>query len=63
MDSKMDSGYLGPEEDEQTLDDDYDVLRDLTPEQVVGIMDKLLCHEVGWKCSTSKLWDCALSVC
>ncbi|CEL01102.1 Putative Amino-acid N-acetyltransferase subunit Mak10 [Aspergillus calidoustus] len=48
MDSKMDSGYLGPEEDEQTLDDDYDVLRDLTPEQVVGIMDELLCHEMAW---------------
>jgi hypothetical protein len=47
MDSKMDSGYLGPEENGQDLDDDYDVLCDLTLEQVVGIMDELLCHEVG----------------
>ncbi|KAL2802492.1 Mak10 subunit, NatC N-terminal acetyltransferase-domain-containing protein [Aspergillus granulosus] len=48
MDSKMDSGYLGPEEDKQTLDDDYDTSSDLTPEQVVGIMDELLCHEMAW---------------
>ncbi|KAL2834209.1 Mak10 subunit, NatC N-terminal acetyltransferase-domain-containing protein [Aspergillus cavernicola] len=48
MDSKMDSGYLGPEENRQGLDDDYDVLRDLSPGEVVGIMDELLCHEVAW---------------
>lgn len=39
----MDSGFLEPGE---TMDDDYDVLRDLSPEQVIGIMDQLLCHEV-----------------
>ena len=44
MDSKMDSGYLAPGE---TLEDDYDVLRELLPEEVLGIMDQLLCHEVG----------------
>jgi hypothetical protein len=43
MDTKMDSGFLAPGE---TLDDDYDVLRELLPEEVVGIMDQLLCHEV-----------------
>ena len=43
MDPKMDSGFLGPG---QTLDDDYDVLRELQPEEVVGIMDQLLCSEV-----------------
>jgi hypothetical protein len=43
MDAKMDSGFLAPGE---TLDDDYDVLRELLPEEVVGIMDQLLCHEV-----------------
>jgi hypothetical protein len=43
MDSKMDSGYLEPGE---TLEDDYDVLRELLPEEVVGIMDQLLCCEV-----------------
>ncbi|KKZ64641.1 hypothetical protein EMCG_09449 [[Emmonsia] crescens] len=46
MDEKMDSGYLAPGE---TLDDDYDVLRrQLLPEEVVGIMDQLLGHEVAW---------------
>ncbi|PGH18870.1 hypothetical protein AJ79_00286 [Helicocarpus griseus UAMH5409] len=45
MDGKMDSGYLAPGE---TLDDDYDVLRKLLPEEVVGIMDQLLCYEVAW---------------
>ena len=45
MDSKMDSGYLAPGE---TLDDDYDVSMELLPEEVVGIMDQLLCHEVGF---------------
>lgn len=44
MDPKMDSGYLTPGE---TLDDDYDVLRDLQPEEVIGIMDQLICFEVG----------------
>jgi hypothetical protein len=45
MDSKMDSGYLAPGE---TLDDDYDVSKELLPEEVLGIMDQLLCHEVGF---------------
>lgn len=40
----MDSGYLAPGE---TLDDDYDVLRHLEPEEVIGIMDQLICFEVG----------------
>ena len=39
----MDSGYLAPGE---TLEDDYDVLRDLSAEEVVGIMDQMLCYEV-----------------
>lgn len=43
MDAKMDSGYLSPGE---TLEDEYDVWRELLPEEVVGIMDQLLCHEV-----------------
>lgn len=47
MDSKMDSGYIAPGENHaQALEDDYDVRRDLTPEEVVGLMDQLLCHEV-----------------
>ena len=43
MDPKMDSGYLAPGE---TLEDDYDVLRELLPEEVIGIMDQMLCYEV-----------------
>lgn len=47
MDSKMDSGYIAPGENQaQALEDDYDVRRELTPEEVVGLMDQLLCHEV-----------------
>ncbi|KAF9883813.1 hypothetical protein FE257_002750 [Aspergillus nanangensis] len=49
MDSKMDSGYLGPGENHaQALEDDYDTMRELAPEEVVGIMDELLCHEMAW---------------
>ncbi|KAK9855574.1 NatC N(alpha)-terminal acetyltransferase [Penicillium brevicompactum] len=48
MDSKMDSGYIAPGENlEQALEDDYDVRKPLTPEEIVGLMDQLLCHEVG----------------
>lgn len=43
MDPKMDSGFLAPGE---TLDDEYDVSRPLLPEEVIGIIDQLLCHEV-----------------
>jgi len=43
MDPKMDSGFLQPGE---TLEDHYDVLRDLLPEEVVGVIDQLLCYEV-----------------
>lgn len=47
MDSKMDSGYLGPGESHaQALEYDYDVARALSPAEVVGIMDQLLCLEV-----------------
>ncbi|PLB39459.1 N-alpha-acetyltransferase 35, NatC auxiliary subunit [Aspergillus candidus] len=49
MDSKMDSGFLGPDENHaQALEDDYDITRELAPEEVVGIMDGLLCHEMAW---------------
>ena len=40
----MDSGYLAPGE---TLEDDYDVLRELLPEEIIGIMDQMLCYEVS----------------
>ena len=40
----MDSGYLRPHE---SLYDDYDILRDLAPQEAIGIMDQLLTFEVG----------------
>ena len=54
MDTKMDSGYLAPGE---TLDDDYDVWRELLPEEVVGIMDQLLCQEVRSVCILHGKWS------
>lgn len=45
MDPKMDSGCLAPGE---SLDENYDVKRALLPQEVLGIMDQLLCHEVAW---------------
>lgn len=45
MDSKMDSGFLAPGE---ALEDDYDVMRELLPEEVLNIMDQLLCYELAW---------------
>ena len=43
MDPKMDSGFLEPGE---TLEDQYDVSRNLLPKEVIGIMDQMLCYEV-----------------
>ncbi|KAG5932158.1 hypothetical protein E4U53_001457 [Claviceps sorghi] len=45
MDPKMDSGCVQPGEELDVL---YDVSRPLQPEQVLGIMDQLLCHEMSW---------------
>ncbi|KAI9803933.1 MAG: hypothetical protein M1833_000214 [Piccolia ochrophora] len=45
MDPKMDSGYLAPGE---ILEDSYDVMRPLLPEEVIGVIDGLLCHEMAW---------------
>lgn len=45
MDPKMDSGFLAPGE---TLEEDFDALKDLLPEEVIGIMDQLLCYEMSW---------------
>lgn len=43
MDQKMDSGYLEPGE---TMEDDYNFDQALLPEEVVGIIDQIFCHEV-----------------
>ncbi|KAH7156804.1 Mak10 subunit, NatC N-terminal acetyltransferase-domain-containing protein [Dactylonectria macrodidyma] len=45
MDPKMDSGCVQSEEDLEEL---YDVSQLLLPEQVLGIIDQLLCHEMAW---------------
>ncbi|MGI4850429.1 MAG: N-alpha-acetyltransferase 35, NatC auxiliary subunit [Janthinobacterium lividum] len=41
----MDTGFLLPGE---SLEDDYDVSRQLLPEEVIGIMDQLLSYEMSW---------------
>jgi hypothetical protein len=43
MDRKMDSGYLEPGE---SMEDEYDFSEALLPEEIIGIIDQLLCHEV-----------------
>lgn len=48
----MDSGHL---ELGETLEDDYDVLQELLPEEVIGIMDQMLCFEVRSSQSTTRL--------
>ena len=40
----MDSGFL---EEGETMQDDYDSSKALLPEEIIGIIDQLLCHEVG----------------
>ena len=43
MDQKMDSGFL---RDGETMEDEFDFTQDLLPEEIIGIIDQLLCHEV-----------------
>ncbi|KAI0872775.1 Mak10-domain-containing protein [Hypoxylon argillaceum] len=45
MDRKMDSGVLNEGE---SLDEEYDVTRGLLPEEILGIIDQLLCLEIAW---------------
>ncbi|KAL8728353.1 MAG: hypothetical protein Q9181_005374 [Wetmoreana brouardii] len=45
MDPKMDSGFLAVGE---KFEDEFDVLQELLPEEFVGLMDQILCHEVAW---------------
>ncbi|KAJ8106261.1 hypothetical protein ONZ43_g7126 [Nemania bipapillata] len=45
MDRKMDSGVLSEGE---SLDEEYDVTRGLLPEEILGIIDQLLCLEMAW---------------
>ncbi|KAI0539173.1 Mak10 subunit, NatC N-terminal acetyltransferase-domain-containing protein [Xylaria digitata] len=45
MDRKMDSGAL---DEGESLDEEYDVARSLLPEEIIGILDQLLCLEMAW---------------
>ncbi|KAK9426336.1 putative Amino-acid N-acetyltransferase subunit Mak10 [Seiridium unicorne] len=45
MDPKMDSGCLAEGE---SLDEEYDVMKSLLPQEVLGIIDQLLCLEMAW---------------
>ncbi|KAL9047417.1 MAG: hypothetical protein Q9214_000008 [Letrouitia sp. 1 TL-2023] len=45
MDPKMDSGYL---ENDDSLEDDWDAIQDLMPEEVVGVIDQMLSYEMAW---------------
>ncbi|KAJ3482121.1 hypothetical protein NLG97_g7649 [Lecanicillium saksenae] len=45
MDPKMDSGCVAPGE---KFEEEYDVSRRLLPEEVLGIIDELICHEISW---------------
>ncbi|KAI0803380.1 Mak10 subunit, NatC N-terminal acetyltransferase-domain-containing protein [Xylaria sp. FL0064] len=45
MDRKMDSGVLNEGE---SLDEEYDVTRNVLPEEIMGIIDELLCLEMAW---------------
>lgn len=45
MDPKMDTGFLAPGE---TLEDDYDVYKSLLPEEVLGILDQVICYYTAW---------------
>ncbi|KJZ75053.1 hypothetical protein HIM_05539 [Hirsutella minnesotensis 3608] len=45
MDPKMDSGCVKAGDEFEEL---YDVSRPLRPEEVLGIIDQLLCHEISW---------------
>ena len=42
----MDSGFLTSGE---SLEHDYEVSRQLLPKEVIGIMDQMLCFEVGFR--------------
>ncbi|KAJ2907142.1 hypothetical protein MKZ38_007657 [Zalerion maritima] len=45
MDPKMDSGFRAPGE---TLDESYDITKPLSADEVLGIIDQLLSHEMAW---------------
>ncbi|TGZ84802.1 Mak10-domain-containing protein [Ascodesmis nigricans] len=42
MDAKMDSGLLEPEYES------FEAAKPREPEEIIGIMDRLLCHETAW---------------
>lgn len=56
----MDSGCSLPGAE---VEETYDVSRSLLPEEVLGIMDQLLCHEVSSKARTDRSMLQALMFC
>lgn len=60
MDPKMDSGCSRPGAE---VEETYDVSRSLLPEEVLGIMDQLLCHEVSSKARTDRAMLRVLMLC
>ncbi|KAL1306490.1 hypothetical protein AAFC00_005185 [Neodothiora populina] len=46
MDPKMDSGFMMPEKDAAV--DNFDPLTPMLPEEILGIMDQMLCYEMAW---------------
>lgn len=51
MDPKMDSGCFDPSEEFEEL---YDVSKPLLPEEVLGIIDQLICFEVSLRPAVSE---------
>lgn len=49
MDPKMDSGFMMPEKD--AIVDNFDPLKPVLPEEIIGIMDQMLCYEVILTCT------------
>ncbi|KAI0518480.1 Mak10 subunit, NatC N-terminal acetyltransferase-domain-containing protein [Xylaria bambusicola] len=45
MDRKMDSGIL---DEDESLDEEYDVTSSVLPQEILGIIDELLCLEMAW---------------
>lgn len=61
MDPKMDSACKDPHDEAVEL---YDVRKELLPDEVLGIMDQLLCHEVWCQISpTFATWLGLTNVC
>ncbi len=50
----MDSGVLA---DNETFEDEFDVLREILPGELIGLMDQILCHEVRSLGAGFEIWS------